>query len=174
MHRPDFSNWLTVASHLAVLIGLVLIYIEIQQNTLVTRAALVDSGYSQIAELYRSFGEGEMATITIKAMGSPAELSAEERVKYNERLERLLILYGRERFFVQLGIFEEWHGIVNTTAGTFLSNEYGRAYWQVRRAGYNPEITAVVDARLEQLNGRNLYLEFDQAVVDMLAQPNGM
>lgn len=168
--RWNPSEWLRITSHLAVLIGLVLIYAEIQNNTHVTRAVLIDSGFVQISGLYGDFVDEGMANVWTKAVNEPAELTLAERALLNERLERWLILYTRERYLTNLGIYEEWEGMIPISVGTFFSNPYGRAFWAVRRNTFNPEIASAVDRALAGTGGANVYSEFDSAILTQLEQ----
>jgi len=163
--RWNLNEWLRIASNLAVLVGLALIYAEIQNNTHVTRALLVDSGYSQASDVYSDFVDAGMAEVWTKSITSPSELTMAERAQLNERLESLLILYTRERFFTNLDIYQEWEGIVRTTAGVFLENPYGQAYWSVRRESYNSEIVDAVDRVLAGFPATNVYADFDSAIL---------
>lgn len=158
------DDWLRIASNVAVLIGLILIYLEIQNNTFVTRAELIDSGYLQLNEIQRDLVDDGMASVWIKSMEAPTELTAAERVRLNDRFQRLLLLYTRERVFTSLDVYEEWQGIVRATASVFFGNPYGRAFWAVRRESVNPEIAAAVDSILAESQSSNVYADFDLAI----------
>lgn len=166
--RWNLNEWLRIASNLAVLIGLILIYAEIHNNTFVTRAVLIDSGMVQWSEVQRGFVDEGMAEVWVKAMSSPTDLTAAERARLNERFERLLLLYLRERVFVDFDIYEEWEGIIGATA-FFFTNPYGRAFWAVRREGIDSRMVAAVDRALEGLDS-DVYAQLDSAIVKELEQ----
>lgn len=80
MEINRIGSWLQVAANIGILVGLLLVWFEINQNSQLTNSALLDSRFQSSIELSQStFGENMGAAIS-KSYTDPASLSDEEIV----------------------------------------------------------------------------------------------
>lgn len=146
MKANEINDWLQVAASVGVVIGLVLVALEVRENSRVaTEQAItaMSGGYSNFLTRLDNPASRE---ILLRAMEDSSELSPEESL-------HLVSLYldlvnAAEADFI-LG---ESRGLsadasVNDALPTVIwfANRHGRQFWQGTRDIYTPEFAAVID-----------------------------
>ena len=173
MQRTSLKDVVELAGIAAILVGLIFVYLEIQQNGTVARAALASGTSDQIDSLYHQLSDPQFAEVYSKSLRSPESLTEPERMQLNGYFSRLLPMFGRERILYRLGLWENPDQLVNTFAPTYLSEGYGKVWWSVRKEGTSGEIGAAVDNALSGPRVERAqigFAEFDDQIVRILEE----
>jgi hypothetical protein len=166
-------NWKNIAESvgvLAIVIGLFLVYEELRQNRTIARAELSAESARMFSVLDEQERDPDFARVLIKSREAPGELTSVERTQLNSYLHGALIVYIRERYNYQRGIFEEWTSLIRPTAPKYFGSVYGRAFWKASKRLYPPEIVAEVDEALTNVELIDLLQNRDAAIVEQLRQ----
>jgi len=150
MITDKLTRWLTLLANLAVLAGIVLVAIQIQQNTAITKAQMANEYYLLDAQLELAMMGDSPAQSFQKAVYSPDELNEEDAVILDRYFNFGIVQLRRIRKMIELGVADEelyrervgdlsWH----------LGNEAGRRWWDQQKKEYvRSRIYSDVDAVL--------------------------
>jgi hypothetical protein len=149
----------------AILVGLVFVYLEIQQNGVIARADLASDTSIIIDGIYQQLSDPGFSEIYTKSLRAPAELTVVERLQLNAFFERVTQLFSREMVLFRLGVFGEMESIPNNFAPIFFSRGYGESWWLVRKKTFSIAMVEVVDSALLASAGRRSFPEFDSQIM---------
>lgn len=146
------SRWLTVGANVGILAGLILVAVQIDQNSELVRMQLVNDGNLASNELWGSIAGEEPLEAIAKSIENPEELTFAEYLVVDSFLFSNMNLLYRNYELAREGIFEEdeWQASVETLAPYFIANKFGRIWW--REAGslfFSSEFSAFVNKQLE-------------------------
>ncbi len=156
MSSNRLNNWLQIGANIGIIAGLVLVGLQLKQNSDLLRTQLLyeESGRF-IASEQALFGE-EPARIWAKSIERPRELTLEELRVVDAYLYATLEQWRATHMLAQHGLLddtEDWQSRIRDEAAYFLGNEYGRAWWSVYREETKmaePDLVALVDETLEK------------------------
>ena len=154
----------------AILIGIYLVYSEIQQNTQIARAELASETNEYLRSIQEKLSDPQFAAIYVKARHSPYDLTETERLQLNAFFEQLIVIFRREWWLFNLGVFGETETIPRMLAPMFLASGYGEIWWNERKDTYNLSDKVQVDEALSAFDGANLILELDQRIIQQIGQ----
>ena len=139
--------WLQVGANVGILIGLVLVGIQIQQNTELTRASLLSEYIDSWATLDQTLQSENFAVTKARAIYTPQELSNSEMLEMHGHMYTIVDQIRRVIALNQLGMFDE--EVVQTLEAVVrdgFGNHYSRAWWGVERKEFGEnEITQLID-----------------------------
>ncbi len=172
MKDGKLSNWVQVAANVGIFAGLVLVALEMQQNSELLRLQLVkEEANNYIASEFSIAGE-KYPEVFQKMLSDPENLSLSEmRV-----LESKLWGHNVQRWLGTYRLYEsglvnesEWKALVNTDVRFAFGNSYSRAWWEVLSAGdiLPKEFVEYVDARMVETSD-NYTAEFFDSVQKQL------
>ena len=170
MRKQNWKDVVELAGITAILIGLVFVYLEIQQNGIVARASLASGTSDQIDSIYQQLSDPQFAAVYSKSLQSPGSLTESERMQLNGYFSRFMPMFGRERILYRLGLWESPDAIVRTFAPTFLATGYGKIWWSVRKETVEPDMAAAIDDAIRAPAERAQIglAEFDQQILQSL------
>ena len=160
--KPE--QWLTIGSNLAVLVGLILVGVQIYQNTEITKAQLANDFYLKDMELALSIMGDTPAESWIKAIYSPDEITPVDAAVLEAHFAYGMIQVNRLRQMSRLGLVEP--EILRNRIGDLrwhLGNEVGKRWWEAQ-IGYPPEFVKTINEQV--LVGRAF--ETNKFVLDAL------
>ena len=151
------SRWAQLMGNVGVLLGLILVGVQIKQNTDAITAQIFTASHESSLQLeYTMLGENA-AHVWAKSIESPRDLTLAEL--------RIIEAYiwaevSRWRFSYEMGAAgyvanDEWQILVNKQAFFFLGNPYGRSWWRALKSSQTnlpPELIYLVDKNLEILD----------------------
>ena len=126
------SNWLQVTANLGIVAGLILVGVQLQQNSDLLKTQLLYEESRRIIEQEAQYIGEHGARVWAKSLTEPRNLNLEEQ----RIMEALLWSYAEQlrstRQLAELGLLDddEWRLRVNTESGFFFGNRYGRAWWK--------------------------------------------
>jgi len=145
------NKWLTLTANIGVVVGLVLLLIELRQNTEMMRAQITHSRSETAQSENQAVFNSDHIPAVISKVRAGAELSAEEMIRYefyfravNRNQDNVLWQY-REGFLGE-------NVPVSVRAFVFSvidSDELSRSIWEQTKGIYSPEYVAFVDSVLE-------------------------
>ena len=168
MNWEKFYPWLRLGGNLAILIGLILVYLEIQQNGTIARAELgADVGQNFFA-INQQLSDPAFSKLYTKGLHAPIELTESERLQLNSLFGNVMLQFGSELRLYNLGIFAEYEYVPRRWGPWLFSSGYGKAWWNVHRNRSNPAIARIIDEELSKLDGKSIPLELDAQVMQQL------
>ena len=131
MNTSKLNNWLQVAANIGIVLGLVLVGVQLKQNSDLARIQLVYAESQSAIDLELEVVGEQGAAVWAKSIEDPEDLTlAEVRI-----MEALLWgfaenLHGTYRL-AELGLLEEedWRRRVESEVTFYLSDRYSRAWW---------------------------------------------
>ena len=172
MQKQNWKDVVEFAGITAILVGLLFVYLEIQQNGIVARASLASGTSDQIDSLYQQLSDPQFADVYSKSLQSPESLTESERMQLNGYFSRFMPMFGRERILYRLGLWETPDAIVKTFAPTFFAGGYGKIWWSVRKETVSSDMVAAIDDAIIAPNERAQIglAEFDEKIVQGLEE----
>jgi len=139
-------GWLQISANIAVLAGLILVAIQINQNSELVRYQLKHDNYVVNVEKANTMMGENPARVWAKSIENPSELSLEEMRIMEDYFYRTMMeyyhLYENREFWG-----DEWKRRIRFEGGWFLSSKFGRAYWeQQKEFTFSTELREEIDA----------------------------
>ena len=151
-----------------ILIGLVFVYLEIQQNGIIARAELLSGTTETFFAINQQLSDPDFAKLYMKSLHSPTDLTESERLQINALLDTVLKQYAREIRIYDLGVFGEYEDVARGSSPFFFGGTYGRAWWEIHKGTVHPTIAAVVDDELSKTDGNSSWIEYDAQLIQKL------
>lgn len=149
------NKWLTLAANIGVVIGLVLLLIELRQNTEMMRAQITQSRSETAQSENQAVFNSDHIPAVISKVRSGATLSDVELIRYefyfravNRNQDNVLWQY-REGFLGE-NVPDSVRAVVVAEIG---SSEIARRIWEQTKSAYSPEYVQFVDSVLRDLPG---------------------
>jgi len=151
--KSSWKDWLTIASNLAILVGILLIFWELQQNQTLARVQLESDGFALRTELTNNLIGESPGLVLAKACLKPNELTTEDRIVLSQIFQSRLnaaLMYRDIESVVGLGL-----DIANNFVPVFqtmFNYEFGREFYQRMKDysnGGSADLYAIGDAVLE-------------------------
>ncbi len=161
MQRPNRTNsWLSLVSGLAILVGLVLVAIELNQNTEHLRLQLLDQITARANENNRALlGENPTAAIE-KAVREPEKLTYAELLIVDAYLINVLSAWEDRFFLHEAGLVEasDWERKIEGEVNWFFGNRFAKTWWrESAREFVEPEVARYIDEALEAVGDNDTY-----------------
>ena len=164
MRPTKLKGIVELAGVVAILTGLLFVYLEIKQNGDIAYAELVSGSSEKLVGIFEQMSDPEFASLYAKSLHTPADLTESERIQLNVFFEIVKTMFTRELRLSKLGIFDEYEIAPRWLGPKFFGRGYGRAWWNVRKKETNPEIVEVVEEELSKLDVTSDLLDFDNQV----------
>ena len=176
MNSGKLSDWLQIAANIGIIAGLLLVGLQLKQNSDLLKTQLLYEESSRLVDLETQVVGETGAEVWAKSISDPENLSlAEQRI-----MEALLWSYVEQlrstRLLGQLGLLEdaEWKARVRSDTGFYLGNKYGRAWWASFKEGNSvlaPDLIKEIDFRLSEVD-TNRTAEYIRSTMDRLREAN--
>ena len=149
MKLDRFGGWLALVTNLGVVGGLVLLAVELRQNTQIVRAQAVTSLLTGQMSAETAFMGEDTAAAFVKALDSPGTMTDEEIVKVWAYLNVAMMAVMQTHSMYSLGLATDqaWE-TATSTATTWLGFPFGRVWWSELRTGYPSDLVEAIDAAL--------------------------
>ena len=150
MNWEKTTRWLTLAANLAVLGGLILVAIQIEQNTAITRAQVANDYFLADMQFELAMMGDDPAASWIKAVYTPNELTPHDAAVVDRYFNYGLVQLQRLERMNELGLADNrWEDRIEYLRW-HLGNEVGRRWWAHSRNFFRPTFAGRVDAVLAQ------------------------
>ena len=153
MDFDRLNRWLSLVANLGLLAGLILLAVQINQNSQLARMQLISEGQIAANQVWAvTMGESP-STVIAKSIESPKQMTYADFMVMDAWLSTSLNVLYRNYELAREGIFEEthWQEGEGTYANWLLANPFGRAWWdELARYIFEPEFVDYVDQQLER------------------------
>lgn len=139
------NQWLTFAANAGVITGLVLVAIQIKQNTQITKAQLTNDYYLADMQLELTMMGEDPATSWTKSVYTPNELTKEDAVILDRYFNYGLVQIQRLQKMQEIGLADDDWKKRMSYLGWHLGNEIGRRWWVHSKDGFPEEFVQTVD-----------------------------
>jgi len=153
MKASKVGEWLQVIGSFGVLAGLILVAIQIQQNTVLVRAELLSNASDAWISIDASKQSERFAIVLAKSIVKPQELTAEEILELDGYLFTYIDQLDRDSDLYDMGVFDTPpESLVRGSLYDYFGNEFARAWWAETKWKFDPEIVDVIDRELESIS----------------------
>ena len=150
MDWTQLNTWLSLLANLGVIAGLVLVAIQIRQNTGITRAQVTNDWYMADMQLELAMMGEDPAASWTRAVFSPEDLDRSDAAVLDRYFNYGLVQIQRLQRMHELGMADEqWKDRIGYLQW-HLGNEVGRRWWEHFRHSFPVDFAAMVDKSLEE------------------------
>jgi hypothetical protein len=171
------GSWLQVSANLGILAGLVLVGLQMKQNSDLLRVQLSYAESGRYIQNERVMWGENPAEVWAKSIQNPAQLNlAEQRI-----IESIIWVYVEEWLAAyrlsKLNLMEdEWKDRVRKEVGFILANEFARIWWKIKSEDKDEtkglaEFFDFVNSELASRPNRNK--DFFNEIMEQMESKNG-
>ena len=171
MNVDRFGGWLALAANLGVVAGLIMLAVELRQNTQVVRAQAVSSLLTGVIAGEIAFMGDDTAAAYTKAEHSPEALTSEEIGKVWAYLNVTMLSVQQTHTMYKLGLAsdEAW-GTAKDWAIAATNFRFGRVWWREVKGIYPSDLVEEVDAILAEADPHTAQ-GADERIINELRKP---
>lgn len=153
MDTTKFNTWVQTISGIALVIGIVLVIIEMNQTKRLTQAGLYSSSWELVMNRGLSFIGEDPMDAWAKACDPKAVMTRKDAMILNNIFATLYYTVSRAREIGQVAGFEDerWIGPANANFPRIFDSQHGRDWWAVFTARGSGPIKAHGDFMLATL-----------------------
>ncbi len=153
MKVKKISEWLQVIGSFGVLAGLILVALQIQQNTVLVRAELQSNASDAWIDIDASKQSESFASVLAKSIVNPQGLTAAEILELDGYLFTYIDQLGRDRILHEMGVFDTpTETLVDGSLHDYFGNEFARAWWAETKWKFNVDIVQAIDKEMESIS----------------------
>ncbi len=153
MKASKISEWLQVIGSFGVLAGLILVALQIQQNTVLVRAELVSNASDAWINIDASKQSENFASVLAKSIVNPQELTTAEILELDGYLFTYIDQLDRDRDLYDLGVFDTPpEALVRGSLSDYFGNEFARAWWVETKWKFALDIVEAIDREMENIS----------------------
>ncbi len=172
MNYGKLSNWLQVSANIGIVFGLLLVGVQLKQNSDLLKTQLLYEESDRAVELETKVVGENAAGVWAKSITDAKSMSLEEQRIMEAILWSFVEQLRGTRMLAELGLLdmEEWKERVNSDAAFYLANEYGVAWWtnfELENSSLPDDLKAAVNARLSAVD-YEFTLDYAKAVMDLV------
>ena len=151
MKREAITDWIQILATIGVIVGLILVTIELRQNSRMARADMNSQMLIHQQTLYGALRDPDFALVFGKSLEQPDALLLEEILVMDGYYRDLLGLLIRERQMISRGIFDDDSMYVaRQVVSLGLGTEYGQEWWAQNKDGFFRSVVSQIDEALEE------------------------
>lgn len=152
MDMTRINPWLNFAANVGVIAGLVLVAVQINQNTEITKAQIANDYFLADMDLELAMMGEDPANSFVKAVYSPDQVTEYDAVILDRYFNYGVVQILRLQEMHDLGLApDDWEKRVNYLSW-HLGNEVGRRWWNYSKDGWPEEQVERIDTILERTN----------------------
>ena len=150
MDSERLTRWLTLGANLAVLVGILLLVVELNQNRDMMRAQIRHELASGIVDLLQVAASNEQLADVMFRAHSGEELTPTELFQFQLRTNALFRYWENVHYQYREGLYDatEFQKQRDAWKASMTSSIQGQAYWCQVRTLYSPEYMAEMDGLL--------------------------
>ena len=155
------NSWLTLLANVGILVGLVLLTIELKQNTDQLRLQLVFETNQKIFANNQVLLDKDVATVFTKAMSNPEDLTFAEFLIADSIIINMVNEWEDRFFIYKAGLISEqdWKRHVDENVAWTLGSRYARARWDDLKIPFEREFSDYVDRALANTDDNYSYYD---------------
>ena len=149
--NPDrLTRWLTLGANIAVLVGILLLVLELQQNRDMMRAQTRHELSMGIVDLLQVPASNEQLASILYRAAAGEELTPEELFQFRLRTNALFRYWEDVHYQYRIGLYDEseFERQKDAWRASFARSPLGQDYWCEVRGLYSPEFMTEMDGLL--------------------------
>ena len=138
MPMNQLNRWLTLGANLGVVLGLIILIVELRQNSALSRAALEADKNNQLAVIELSLSTPAVAAALEKSWRDPASLTFVEHRLLDGHLAAVMLQWDNMLQIESAGLVsrERVRRHIENSAPFFFGSPYGKAWFMGEEAGW--------------------------------------
>lgn len=170
MNSSKVSDWLQVAANVGIVAGLILVGVQLKQNSDLLKTQLLYEESRRLVELETQVVGEIGAAVWAKSIAEPQNLDLDEQRVMEALLWSFVEQLRSTRLLGELGLLDdnEWRARVKSDTGYYLGNAYGRAWWGNFSDGNTSlaqDLVVEINARLADVDA-NYTRNYTRSVMD--------
>ena len=159
MNNAKLSDWLQIVANVGIVIGLLLVGVQLKQNSDLLKTQLLYDESRRAVDLETLVVGENGAQVWAKSISGAKNMSLPEQRIMEALLWSFVEQLRSTRLLADLGLLEdeEWRLRVRSETAFFLANDYGRAWWVNYSNGNNSlpdDLIAEINSRLSEVSTR--------------------
>ncbi len=148
------NSWVAILANVGILAGLVLVAVELNQNTKQLSLELVWQVNERMMENNRAFFGDNPTPIYVKSIMNPEELTFEEFQVASALVLNFLGVWEDRHYLYQAGLLgdEEWKRFIDDDISYTLGNRFAQEFWRATKHIFEPELVQYVDEILPEVD----------------------
>ena len=172
MNSSKLSDWLQIAANVGIVGGLLLVGVQLKQNSDLLKTQLLYEESNRLVNLETEVVGEIGAEVWAKSISEPQNLSLSEQRVMEALLWSFVEQLRSTRLLAELGLLEdeEWKLRVISDAAYYLGNDYGRAWWVNYSKGnisLHPDLVLEINSRLSEVE-TNFTATYTKSVLDLV------
>jgi hypothetical protein len=173
MNYRKVSDWLQISANLGIVVGLLLVGVQLKQNSDLLKTQLLFEESRRAVDLETLVVGENGAETWARSISSASELSLSDQRIMEALLWGFVEQLRSTRLLAELGLLDddEWRWRVRSESAFWLANDYGRAWWM----NYADSNTLLPDDLISEVNLRlaevdaNFTAEYAESIMELLA-----
>lgn len=140
--KSSSSQWITAATNIAVLLSVLLLVVELRQNTELTRIQMIQDRINTNQQLESEFFNQHLSQVWVKSFRDPASMTLEEIRSMDAYLVVFMNQVMREYDLEQAGLLESGATakLMQENFWFLFGSPFAKAWWaQLGQSGLSPE-----------------------------------
>jgi hypothetical protein len=172
MKNHELSNWLQIAANVGIVVGLLLVGVQLKQNSDLLKTQLLYEESRRSVDLETLLVGENGAEVWAKSISESKNMSLPEQRIMEALLWSFVENLRSTRLLAELGLLEdeEWRLRVKSETAYYLGNDYGKAWWENYSDGNNSlpdDLIVAVHSRLSEVN-TNFTADYTKDVMDLV------
>jgi hypothetical protein len=163
MTKADLSQWVTAATNIAVLFGVLLLVFELRQNAELARIEMIQGRINTNQQLESEFFEPHVTRIWVKSFMDPASMTLEEIRTMDAYMVVFMNQVMREYALEQAGLLDRGATarLMEENFWFLFGSPYAKVWWeQLGQSGLSPEIIELARPIVDSAEEGFLYEKF--------------
>ena len=175
MSYGKMTDWLQISANIGIVVGLVLVGVQLQQNSDLLKTQLMYEESYRATELETQVVGENAAAVWSKSITDAKSMSLTEQRIIEAMLWSFVEQLRGTRMLAELGLLEDadWRARVDSDAAFYLANEYGMAWWTNFSADDSTtlpdDLRAAINARLAA-SGSEYTLHYTNSIMELLTK----
>ena len=154
MNKSDVGQWVTAATNLAVLLGVVILVIELRQNADLAALEMIQGRTTASQEVERAFFDPDLTHVWVKSFKSPASMTLEEIRTMDAYLAIQMSQMWRIHDLERAGLLERGGTLrtIEPDLHFLFGSRFGKAWWAQEGQNWPPEFVELIRPVVESVD----------------------
>ena len=161
MSRDEIGDWIQIIATIGVLAGLILVAVEIRQNSRLVHAELNAQQMFHLESVYGAFRNPEFAVVFQKSITQPESLTPAEELMIDGHYRTLISFLWLDLVLVDRQVFEDTNAYwADYAVRHGIGTVFGQKWWSQHKLGYSDRTERLIDESLERLKKGQVRMEY--------------
>lgn len=155
MEIADWKSLLELVATIGLIAGLVLVAVQIHQNSVLVRAELSSNRYDAWIEIDSARRNENFSKVLSRAIEEPINLSLADMIAMEGYLLNFLAQLDREYVLAQLKSFpSDPNKTVKENVELYMGNRFAQAWWSVQKSDklWSKQMIEAIDSEIGKLS----------------------